>query len=241
MPKIAVLPGFSADVTTEAELPDFTAFGSVAEKKAAFIDFILPLVEQENEKIRQQRSQLEFLSVKLRSSQSLSRAEQLVVSALCDEYGVEYAGIVDARLLDRLLKRVDVIPPSLVLSQAATESGWGTSRLAVKKNNLFGHFGFADPADHKGRVASRHYRPVEFESPSHAVARYFKNLNTHDAYREFRELRADLRGSNKAVTGLALVSELLAYSSRGRDYVQQIAQVIRVNGLSDFDDSTRYL
>lgn len=241
LPAPFVLQDNRRETTDSEPLPDFSAIETVAEKKQAFIDFVLPLVEQENRKILQNRSDLEDLRRRFSLNSTASQSELVFVASLCEQYHMEFSGILSVRLLDRLLERVDVIPASLVLSQAATESGWGTSRLAVKKNNLFGHFGFVAAGEHGHKSSQTRYRPVSFESPSHAIERYFSNLNTHDAYRDFRELRSQLRRQNRALTGLALVSELQAYSSRGEAYVRQIARVIRANGFADFDDVTRYL
>lgn len=233
--------GSERHMANAESMPDFSAIETVAEKKQAFIDFVLPLVAEENRRILQQRADIESLKHRLSLSPSIGADDLLVIADLCEKYNLQFSGIVSVRLLDRLLERVDVIPPSLVLSQAATESGWGTSRLAVKKNNLFGHFGFVAGGNRGSKAINSNYRPISFESPSHAVERYFSNLNTHDAYDDFRELRSRLRKQNRAITGLVLVSELQAYSSRGEAYVRQIASVIRANGLSNLDEHIRYL
>lgn len=211
-------------------LPDFTGYTDIQEKKAAFISFVLPLIEEQNRHILLQRQQLITFRFKLLLNEPLSTADRLSLETIASEYDVYMDSTQALDAVNTLLQRVDVIPASLALSQAVTESGWGTSRYASELNNLFGHY---YPVGHHpvSRKPSGQ-KPAAFQSPAEAVAKYFRNLNTHAAYREMRRIRLELRQANQEVTGLALSKGLVRYSERGHHYLRDLAHIIRIN---DFD------
>jgi Bax protein len=132
-----------------------------------------------------------------------------------------------------LERRAGVVPESIVLVQAAVESGWGTSRFAVEGNNYFGQRCYSPEcgmAPLEGGRSAR-FGLARFASAAASVESYILNLNTHDSYRAFRELRQQRRVAGEPITGLSLVAGLRSYSERGADYVAQIASMIRSNGL----------
>ena len=138
-----------------------------------------------------------------------------------------------------LLKRVDVIPPSLVLAQAANESAWGTSRFAKSGFNYFGQWCFK-----KGcgivpgkRDAGKEHEVAAFSSPRKSVGSYIRNLNSHPAYQSLRSIRIQLRSENKAITGIALAGGLSEYSARGSEYVEELRSIIRYNKLAKYDSN----
>jgi Bax protein len=133
-----------------------------------------------------------------------------------------------------LLHRVDILPPSLVLAQAATESGWGTSRFAREGNNLFGQRTYRPgngivPAN---RPDGETHEVKRFGTLFESVRSYMRNLNTHLAYRELRDLRAQLRRSGRPLSGALLADGLNAYSTRSSDYITDVRAIIRANDLS---------
>ena len=140
-------------------------------------------------------------------------------------------------LIDELLVRVDIIPVSLALAQAANESAWGTSRFAREGNNIFGQWCFdegcglvpgqrADDASHEVR---------SFSSVEASVRAYFRNLNTNPTYEYLRELRAQMRMKGKPLDSRALAQGLLRYSERGHVYISELYDIIRVNDLLALD------
>jgi uncharacterized FlgJ-related protein len=135
--------------------------------------------------------------------------------------------------LAALLQRVDTLPVSLVLAQAAIESGWGTSRFAREGNNLFGQWCF-DPGcglvPAARRTGARH-EVAAYASVNDSIDAYLLNINTHSAYRDLRELRARARAEGREPTGLELATGLRSYSERGELYVQDVRSIIRGNGL----------
>jgi Bax protein len=186
-------------------------------RKAVFLRVMLPLVLAVNDEILAERRRLMEI-VELRQRGSLpSAADEAWLAALAERYGA------DARAeLHLLLRRVDAVPPSLALAQAAVESGWGTSRLVRRDNNLFGH------TDSEGGLRA-------FGNLHEAVRAYAHNLNTFRAYEKLRRSRATARSRGAFPDGNILAVELSSYSERGRAYIDDIRSVIRVNGLMQLD------
>jgi len=145
-----------------------------------------------------------------------------------------------ASLLEALLYRVDVIPAGLALGQAAYESGYGTSRFAVEGNSLFGQWTYKGDGlkPKEQRTASKgDHRIKAFEWPFDSVRGYFINLMSHPAYEDFRRLRAELRANGQAMDSMTLADGLLRYSERGKEYVDSLKGIMRVNNLTIADDA----
>ena len=147
---------------------------------------------------------------------------------------------LDSLDFDALLKRVDIVPPSLAIAQAAEESGWGTSRFAREGNALFGQRAYK--ASKKGIVPKErpdgtNFRVRAFDHLIDGVKAYVHNLNSHFAYEDFRDLRATLRAETGHIDGYALAGSLLRYSERGEDYINTIRVIMRVNSLQVFDSA----
>lgn len=203
----------------------------VAAKKSLFLRLLTPLVLAENARLRQQRA---FLQDTLKRLGSLSGGERRQLRRLAERYRID-GDLADTATRVALLRRVDSIPPGLVLAQAANESGWGTSRFAVQANNLFGVWTYQAEAGLKPRQRAgnaRHYVRI-YPSLQRAVEDYLHNLNIGHAYRTLRQQRAALRQRGEPVDALALAAGLERYSERGPAYVEEIRAMIRSNGLND--------
>ncbi len=218
----------------EPQLPDFSQYTQVNEKKSAFFSFVLPLVEQENQRISNLRTELVRLQLK---GDKLSRDEEDWLQELAGFYRIKNATADTPDLIRDLLIKVDTIPPSLALSQSANESAWGTSRFAVKGNNLFGQWCFRKGCGivPGSRAIDASHEVAKFSSPRQSVQSYIHNLNTNHAYQELRALRAGVRNQDKPVSGNLLAQGLLKYSSRGEAYVDELQQMIRINKLDQYD------
>ncbi|MBE8716273.1 glucosaminidase domain-containing protein [Cellvibrio polysaccharolyticus] len=231
------LPGddhFGEHLTTSTLLPDFAAIEQTPERKQAFLEMMLPLVEAKNIAIVKSRNSLLKMQTALESEQPLTTKQLSLLQKLRDRYHVTEEDEPDQqKAVAQLLLRADVIPESMVLAQAAVESGWGTSRFAGEAHNLFGQWCYTPgcglvPA----RRASNAKHEVQlFENVEGAISAYFRNLNTHRAYQSFRKLRAQLREEGKALSGSQLVTTLGKYSSRGQAYIEELRTVIRANRL----------
>lgn len=214
------------------EVPDFNKYLDVRDKKQAFFEFLAPLVRAENAIIEEQRSNLIALYHRWQGdSDSLDSDDHELLEQLAIEYRVEFDMNENSDMFTLLLRRVDVVPETLVLVQAANESGWGTSRFALEGLNFFGQWCFRrgcgivpenrpDGMKHEVRI---------FKSVNASIRSYLRNINTHAAYLELRLLREQRRAEGKDIRALDLTPGLLSYSERGEDYIDELNAMIRVN------------
>ncbi|MFC3095688.1 mannosyl-glycoprotein endo-beta-N-acetylglucosamidase [Alteromonas sediminis] len=217
-------------------VPDFTDFANVEEKKKAFFDYLRPEIEAQNQHILGIRHRLMQLQRKVANNEPLSEKERQSLVWLKKEYRVDSNVnpqdlAQTANVIQGLLNRIDIIPTDLVLVQAANESAWGTSRFARRGYNFFGLWCFKKGC---GFVPSRRkedakHEVAKFPNLTRAVYTYLRNLNRHDAYRELRQIRANLRANNLPITGSDLAEGLVSYSERGHDYVEELQAMIRFN------------
>ena len=226
-----------ASVPRSEALPDFTAYTEVKAKKNAFFGYMLPLIEARNLYILGQRQQL--LALSERAEDILSAQDTKELADLAGIYRLAETDLSSADLVKELLMRVDTVPPSLALAQAAVESGWGTSRFAVQANNLFGQWCYKKGCGlvPNQRNSGANHEVAKFDNVSAAVDSYTRNINTHRAYKDLRTSRAELRANNKTVTGHILAEGLLRYSERGEHYVHELQAVIRINKLAPYDET----
>ncbi|WP_161807416.1 glucosaminidase domain-containing protein [Geoalkalibacter ferrihydriticus] len=215
---------------------DLDRVSQVNERKRIFFLTLLPMILMGNEEIQSERDLVEFLISGFDKGRLPTEEEAERLAEIQDKYRVAGDPFSDCEVRTRLLKRVDVLPPSLVLAQAANESGWGTSRFAQVANNLFGEWTFTPgtgivPTD---RPAGEIYEVRSFPTIYDSLRSYMLNLNTHRAYAPLREKRHQARLENRPLKGVDLAQGLQAYSIRGEEYVEEIAAMIRHNQLTRF-------
>lgn len=201
-------------------------------KKQTFFMALLPMILLANQEISQER--LKILQILDRHETGAGSSDDLKrISEIMKRYGLKSQPFSDQRVRRQLLMRVDTIPPALVLAQAANESAWGTSRFAQQGNNLFGEWTFKPGAGivPAGRPDGEIYEVRVFNSIYQSIRSYLNNLNTHSAYRQLRQIRANLRQAQEPVTGVALSAGLIHYSQRGEEYIKEINAMIRHNNL----------
>ncbi|EFK10847.1 Bax domain protein [delta proteobacterium NaphS2] len=210
---------------------------TVRKKKVTFLYGLIPMVLAADEEVMLERKRLDQLSAKRKAGKPWTQAERDWLHALSARYGVE--GKIDTpATLDVLMMRVDVVPASLVLAQAAVESGWGTSRFAAEGSALFGQWTYdGSGITPKGQqTASKGNHKIRaFAMPKDSIRAYLLNLNTHQIYAALRRYRRDLRKEGKPLTGDALASGLLNYSERGQAYVDDLRTLIHRNNLEEAD------
>jgi Bax protein len=202
-------------------------------KKRTFLLSLLPMVLLANQAIEADRQEISLLLGRYEQTGLLDPAERRRLREMAEYYKLPGDPLADQRSRTMLLHRVDILPPSLVLAQAATESGWGTSRLVREGNNLFGQV-----TDRPGngilminlgdRVTQEYER---FANLFDSVRSYMRNLNTHAAYRELRDLRAQLRRSGRPLNATLLADGLGAYSTRNEAYIAALRTIIRTSDL----------
>ena len=196
-------------------------------KKNLFIQIILPLILEENNRIKLDRKKLFTILNKNMNSDS----EKKWLKSKFQQYGVINND------LSTLKVRMDIVPVSLAIAQAAKETGWGTSRFAIEGNALFGQWTWSgegikpagvDPEDSNHKV-------MKFKVLKASVRAYQRNLNTHGSYRQFRSTRANMRDNDEDLDSLLLADYLDKYAATGKEYTKIIKQIIKQNNLQDFD------
>jgi len=205
---------------------DLKTLGDTKKKRELFIKIVLPLILDENNKITEDRKKL----FKILGKNFNSVGERVWLKRRFKEYKIEDQD------LSALKIRMDIIPVSIALAQAANESGWGTSRFALEGNALFGQWTWSKKGiSPKIKDPDQNHKILQFQILKASVRAYKNNLNTHNAYKEFREVRAKLRQSGTKITGLALIKYLKNYSEIGVKYTEIIEGIIVHNSLTDFD------
>lgn len=218
--------------------PDLAGIADIDARKRTFLRILLPLVLAANEHVLVQRSRLEGLRRKLARG-PLSPGERRWLAGLAAHYGLAlHDPGPTAADIDLLLRRVDAVPPSLALAQAAVESAWGTSRLARRGNALFGQISSGEDAIAPRGHGNPPFRFARFDSLRASVDAYVANLDSHPAYREFRRLRAAERKAGHRPDGRALAATLTAYAGTGKAYVKTLQRVIDDNRLAAYDGAT---
>ena len=198
------------------------------EKKELFIQIILPLILEENKKIRIERKTL----FSILNKNNNTDAEKNWLKSKFKQYGVINRDLATLKI------RMDEIPVSLAVAQAAKETGWGTSRFAQEGNALFGQWTYdgegIKPAKSDG---DDKHKVMKFKILRASVRAYQRNLNTHKSYREFRKVRAIQRDVFGTLNSLELVNYLDKYAETGNEYIKILKKIIEQNKLTDFDDA----
>jgi len=201
---------------------------NVKKRKNLFIQIILPLVIKENQNIRLDRKKLFSILNKSKNS----RAQKNWLESKFKQYGVVNKDLLTLKM------RMDEIPVSMAIAQAAKETGWGTSRFALEGNALFGQWTWSGeglkPIDAGNNTT---HKVMKFKVLQASVKAYQRNLNTHSSYKNFRSARAELRDAGKELDSMLLSEYLDKYAETGKEYVKILQKIIRQNNLTDFDDA----
>ena len=205
---------------------DLDEIQSVKLKKETFIKIVLPLIVAENEKILDDRYKLK----KVVSKKATTDEEKQWLRQKFLEYKVKKGDVSE------LSNRMDMIPVSIALAQAAKESGWGTSRFALEGNAIFGQWTWTGRGiEPLLKDKKKNHKILRFPILRASVKAYKNNLNTHKSYKKFREKRHELRKKNKKISGLVLTKTLDNYAETGIEYTKILGQIITQNRLMDFE------
>ena len=206
---------------------DLSLIEDSKERKELFIKIILPLILHENNKIEEDRKKL----FKILAKKSNNKDEKNWLKWKFKEYKIKNSDISELKI------RMDIVPVSLAIAQAAIESGWGTSRFALEGNALYGQWTWSDNGLKPLEVNDGSHKVMQFKILTASIKAYKKNLNTHSGYTEFREARANLRSRNEKVTGLKLTQYLDKYAATGKQYTKKLELTIKKNSLLDFENA----
>ena len=207
---------------------DLDTIKNVKEKKETFLQILLPLVVAENEKIKEDR---EYLLKIIKGNESEERKKWL---------NKKYKAYkVSDRNINELIEKIDIIPTSIALAQAAKESGWGTSRFALEGNAIYGQWTWnGDGIEPLEKTKDQNHKILKFPLLRASVKAYIINLNTHRGYKNFRVKRSNLRKQNKKLVGIELIHELDNYAQTGKEYTKILEQIIKQNDLDELETVT---
>ena len=196
-------------------------------RKNLFIQIILPLILEENKKIKFDRKKL----FSILNKKNNTKAEIKWLNMKFKQYGIKSKDLLTLKV------RMDEIPVSLAIAQAAKETGWGTSRFALEGNALFGQWTYSGEGIKPASIDSdKTHKVMRFQILQASIRAYHRNLNTHSSYRKFRKLRAEARGNDEKLNSLILADSLDNYAATGIEYTKTLKQIIKQNSLKDFDD-----
>ena len=200
---------------------------NTSQRKNLFIQIVLPLILDENNQIKLDRKKLFVVLNKNNNSD----AEKKWLNMKFKQYGVKNKDLLTLKI------RMDEVPVSLAIAQGAKETGWGTSRFALEGNALFGQWTFSgNGIKPLGADSNQSHKVMKFQVLQASVRAYFRNLNTHSSYRDFRKFRAAARDNNEKLDSLSLADYLDEYAATGVKYTEILKKIIKQNSLKDFDD-----
>jgi Bax protein len=207
---------------------EIKSIGNTKKRKDMFIKIVLPLIVKENNKIRVDRKRL-FTILNKNSNTDI---EKKWLEKKYKQYGVRKNDLSTLKI------RMDEIPVSLAIAQAAKETGWGTSRFALKGNALFGQWTWSgDGLKPKNADEGKDHKVMKFHSLRLSVRAYLRNLNTHSTYKNLRKVRTELRNQNRSLDSLILSKYLDKYAETGSQYIEVLQKIIKQNNLKDFDEA----
>ena len=197
-------------------------------RKELFIQIVLPLIIKENNNIRLDRKKLFSILNKSKNT----KIQKIWLNSKFKQYGVVNKDLSTLKI------RMDEIPVSLAIAQAAKETGWGTSRFAQEGNALFGQWTWSGEGIKPSAAEDNStHKVMKFKILQASVRAYQRNLNTHSSYKDFRSARAQLRDEGKKLDSMILTEYLDKYAETGKEYVRVLQQIIKQNNLTDFDDA----
>jgi Bax protein len=228
---------------THSEKPDAAAdtmvqASGLSNKKQQFINELLPYIEQENRRLMLLRARVERIIAGIENNTALAESEQQQIIRLAKKYRVDGNPLQSDVARKELHRKIDLIPASLALAQAANESAWGKSRFAREANNLFGIWTYDQDKGLKpqDREEGKTHLVRVFDDFGESVRYYMYTLNSHPAYDKLRDIRQQLRESGLIIDGHALAAGLEKYSAKGEMYIDMIQDLIKHNEWAQLDD-----
>lgn len=206
-------------------------------RKAMFLRILLPLVLLENEELEEVRHRMNTLLENIEQGKELSFDQLADLKSILRKYNIKGNPLTNPEVRKMLRERVDVVPPSLALAQAANESGWGNSRFAMEASNLFGIWTYNEKNGVVPNMRDNGEKHLvrKFDSLRDSVRVYMYTLNTHWAYAELREIRSHMKKAGIDLNGSAIAEGLKKYSILGEEYVRLIQEIIATNNLENLN------
>jgi len=217
--------------------PDFSVLTDVNVKKQQFFDYLEDFIAAENAYMLELRDFVKEQGASALAGENFSQEERTNLYEVAEIFNLDTDEMADDEVVEELLSRVDSIPASLVLAQAANESAWGTSRFALEANNIFGQWCYVKGCGlvPQRRIEGATHEVKYFDSIPEAIRAYFLNINSNEVYSYLRRLRSLMRERGAPYDSLVLAIGLGSYSERGDHYVDEIQNMILQNDLKERD------
>lgn len=200
-------------------------------QKRTFFEILYPKVIKANKKILEERVFIEHYFDDIEAVTDTTTKKHQKLANLARKYKIK-----DIYNKEEYLNKIDIVPVSMALAQAAIESGWGKSRFTKEANNIFGHWTYGEKGlVPKHRPAGQKHKIKIYESLQASIEGYMRNLNRTEAYKEFRHLRAKYRAMGVHPKGLQLSQTMHKYSGIGHEYLRILRIVINKNKLAQYD------
>lgn len=240
-PSTAKSSPIAVEVKTGTPEKDVKSASMLTGKKQEFTTTLLPYIDEENRRLTALRKRVSAMFHKIETGTAMSLSGQQQISKLADKYRVKGDPLVDKAAREDLLRKIDIIPSSLALAQAANESAWGESRFAQEANNLFGIWTYDQDKGlkPKRREEGKTHLVRIFDDFSESVRYYMHTLNSHPAYQELRIIRQQLRDADQVIEGQKLAAGLEKYSAKGQAYIDLIQDLIQQNEWVRLDTGNR--
>ena len=218
-------------------LPDFGSNPSVQGRKLSFFNYLEDYVVAANAELEAERKSITRIMSLVSRDGEVSDGDKLMIGDAYDRYGVITNNLLSQSSFDQLLLKVDQVPVSLALAQAANESAWGTSRFAITGKNIFGQWCYREGCGMvpKKREGGARHEVRSFNTIAESVEAYLFNLNTNTFYEGFRLVRGEMRATGKELDSFELAFHLNRYSERGESYIDEIQTLIEQNLLTHRD------
>lgn len=220
--------------TTLSALPKMDKKDQV---RKVFIELLVPMIEKENKRLYELKQEMVIVLGQLDRGTEIGEQRKKQLKSLSKQYRVKGKILSDPKAREELRQRIDIVPVSLTLAQAANESAWGTSRFAQQGKNLFGIWTYDESNGliPKGRKAGEKHLVRKFKTLDESVSYYMHTLNSHPAYVEFRAIRWQQRLQKLSLDGGSLAKGLTKYSAKGEEYVRLIQALIRNHNFAALD------
>ena len=218
------LPNFSL-----LSLPkDLSSVEPTSRRKEIFLSSILPLVVKSN---------LDILNDRKILCEAIKNKDNKKKEEIAKKHYIDLSKIEKLMIDNTLIRKIDIVPISLVMAQAAAESGWGTSRFALEGNALFGQWTWDKSKGIQPKFASDQKAAVrKFETLSDSVNSYLSNLNTHIAYSSMRAKRNRNCNQKKLISGYELANWMGNYAITRDEYIKLLRLIIKKNNLVLLDN-----
>ena len=229
--------GYSQNELPQAAAETELEQADLNNRKQHFINELLPYIEEENRRLTRLRARVEGIIAAIENNIAVTESDQQEIISLANSYRVNGNPLQYKTARQELLRKIDLIPSSLALAQAANESAWGASRFAREANNLFGIWTYDENKGLKPRdreEGEKHLVRI-FDDFGESVRYYIHTLNSHPAYEELRDIRQQLRQTDHVIDGHALAAGLEKYSAKGKMYIDLIQDLIRQNEWARLD------